>query len=249
MNLPSRFSFAGLEGKRVGMFRIEMSSGSSGTVDSIDVDGTELLDPDGGGADVITYATSLANTAKLVADKINEGSARHGWWARTGIASSLSEVFVYQMTPGAITGAVTLGATTLVIDFKRPAASPDNTVYGDTDSWVDLPLAAPLAADDYGAAYVIRMKEGQTRKPLSILWLMTVAALLWNKDSNGKTKPTIEQGLSSVVKPAAMPIPAAPVGPLPIEDWHPGPSTAGERILSTDTVAGILNTRYALLTR
>mgnify|MGYP007071621480 CR=1 FL=1 len=243
---PKRFRFSGLEGKRLGMFRIEMSSGSSGTVDSITVDSVELLDPDGNGADVITYATSLANTAKLVANKINEGSARHGFWARAGIASTLSEVFVYQMTPGAITGAVVLGATTLVIDFKYPSGGTDNTVYGDTDSWVDLPLATPLAADDYGAAYLIRVKDGLDKKVLRALFIMGVASLLWEKDSNGKTKPTLEAQASSIVKPNGLPLPASVPVDLPVEDWFPGVT---ERVLGTSVVAGILDTRYALKTR
>lgn len=240
----------GLEGIRLPQFRIELSSGSSGTLDSVTVDGTELLDPDGGGADVITYATSLANTAKLIAAKINAGTALHGWFARTGIASSLSEVFCYKSVPGAITGAVVLGATTLVVDFKYPAAAVDNVVYGDTDSYVDLPLATPLAADDYGAIYAVRVKDGPAHKVLKVQFLVPVSLLIWDKYSVSRCDPVngVFHNLSSIEKPNGMTIPANVPIALPIEDWFAG-TTTGQRIIGTDVVAGINSIQYALLTR
>lgn len=238
---PKRFRFTGLEGKRLGMFRLEMSSGSSGTLDVLTVDGVDLI----GGA--ITYATSLANTAKLIADAINARTTTTGFWARTGIISSLSEVLVYQGTPGAITGAIVATATTLVVDVKQPASpGTDNVVYGDTDSWVDLPLAAPLAADDYAALYVVRVKSGLDKKVLRCAFVPAVAHLLWEKDTNNRSKPTLENQASSVVAPVGLPIPANVPFDLPVEDWFPGTT---ERILGPSAINGIFAPRYALLTR
>lgn len=249
----TRFSRTGLEFRRLGMIRLVLTSGGQGSVDSIDVDGTELLDPDGGGADPITYATSLANFGKLIANKINAGTSLHGWQAKSGIISSLTEVIIYQTVPGAITGAVTVDVSAalgddIVITRTVPTGATANTIYGDTDSWVDLPLSTRIAADDYAVRGLVRVKAGLHRKVEGIINLSPVA-LYYNApsvDTAQRWKFDAFEQASSVINNLGLPLPANAPLELPVKDWHPANDA---HLISVQAFNGVLDPQFAVLTR
>lgn len=140
-----------LQFKRLGMFRLELSAGASGSLDTLTCDGQDLI----GGA--VNFDTSLAATAAAIAAAINARTNTTGFQAVAAILDTNSEVVVYQTIPGAAgTPAVAFTVTTITADIVYPAAETDNEIWGDTDSWVSAEDIA-LASDDLGARYIMRV--------------------------------------------------------------------------------------------
>lgn len=82
-----------------GQGSVELTGGASGTITSITVNSVEVLNG------TVTYATSLAYTAQLIAESINEKVSSPEYWARAVGA----KVFIWQQTP--LAGTLTVTST------------------------------------------------------------------------------------------------------------------------------------------
>lgn len=257
MTLPTRFRDTGLEYKRLGMIRLVLTSGSQGDVDSITVNtgsAVELLDPDGLGAQPVTYASSLANFGKLIADKINEGTALHGFQARAGVISSLTEVLIYDTQLRAYDGAVTVTVSAelgdnIVITRTVPTGRTAGKMYGQNDAYADLVPGTDFAADDFAVKICPRIKEGWTRRPLWAVFAGAGASYVNTEndtDGSGIFKARIVQGGSSTVRHEGISLGTAgePTPALPIQDW-----TQPKCAIYTQAINGVTTPRILLLVK
>ena len=102
---------------------VELTGGSSGSVNTITVDGIDIL----GGA--ITYATSLANTAALVAAAINANQANPGYRAAV-LSGSTITIYARQGTGAEANGLVVASTVTTITKTDSNMASGVDSANG-----------------------------------------------------------------------------------------------------------------------
>lgn len=229
--MARKFVDSGLQIQRLGQARIELSAGASGSFDTLTIGGVDVL----GGA--VNFDTSLAKTAKLVADAINSGTNTHGYMACAGIPDTNSEIVIYQTIPGALGNAtVSFGVTTITADFVYPAAETDNEMWGATDSWVALEDVS-LANDDLGYRGILRIDPDSIYKPETLIakggspaWIQQSV----NVSGVEHYKITNTEQASSVLKPDRFTIFNSNAEHLPISGWGKGSAHGGRWVVGVD---------------
>lgn len=91
---------------RGGYVEFELTAGAAGSVDTVTMNGDDIL------GNAVTYAVSLANTALLTAEEINRGS--HGYYAKRIGTSAVVRVYAPNYMDG-IVGNVALATTTTTL--------------------------------------------------------------------------------------------------------------------------------------
>ena len=238
MSRPSRFISEGLQIQRLGQGRIELSAGAGGSFDTLTIGGVDLLP---GGA--VAFNASLTQTALDIAAAINANTNTHGFQCAVDAPDTNVEIIFYQVVPGAlVSSTVAFTVTTITADYIRPTGFADNELYGDTDSFIALPLATPLAADDFGMRGVVRIDPDVIGVPREGRFKGSVGAQL---DVPITVAGVVQYSAIQVIRTAT----ARTEGfkffdgadTLPVSDWQKGGWT---RLMSVDT-DGVFNGNYA----
>lgn len=123
----------GLRSRPLGTITIQITAGS-GSATWLYKEGTIALHA------AVTYNTSLANTALLIAQAINTNASAHNW-----VATVSTDTITLRQRRGGASGTITLTATG---DAAGAPANSGNPT-GDTDTWTEVLSGAAFDGDLY----------------------------------------------------------------------------------------------------
>lgn len=123
----------GLRSRPLGTITITITAGS-GSATWLYKEGTTALHA------VVTYDTSLANTALRIAQAINNNASAHNW-----VATVSTNTITLRQRRGGVSGTITLTATG---DAAGAPANSGNPT-GDTDTWTEVVSGTAFDGDLY----------------------------------------------------------------------------------------------------